>query len=176
MNLRRGGPKQEPSATSRAILRGIGGVLLVGMLLLGVVSYFNYEPPPGPVSVTALANQGEYALVLRTPPAPDGTADDILVAAPDDPAASSRVVRGPAGQAAASPIVTDTLAPEVWQPLDTLRANWCTSPPLFLGRLGDEPAYDVALRCGLSVRRVRVPADNLPPELVALREAVSAEP
>jgi hypothetical protein len=151
-------------------------VLLVGTLLFGVVSYFNYAPPAGPVSVTALANQGDYALIVRTPPAPDGTADDILVAAPDDPAAPGRVVRGPAGEAAAAPAVATTLAPEAWRSLNTLRANWCTASPLFLGRRGDEPTYDVALRCGLAVRRVRVPADSLPPELVALREAVSADP
>jgi hypothetical protein len=176
MKSHRGGIRPIQNPTSRAILRGIGLVLFVSTLVLGVVSYFNYEPPPGVVSVTVLANQGEYALVMRTPPAPDSAADDILIAAADDPAAPRRVVRGPAGQAAESPIVIDTLAPEVWQPLDTLRANWCTAPPLFLGLRGDEPAYDVALRCGLAVRRVKVPAERLPPELAALREAVPPMP
>jgi len=176
MNSRQRGPQPDRSLAPQTILRGIGVVLLVGMLLFGVVSYFNYAPPPGPVSVTVLANRGDYALVLRTPPAPDGTADDILVAAADDPAAPRRVVRGPAGQAAESPAAEATLTAEAWQPLDTLRANWCTASPLFLGARGDEPTYDVALRCGLSVRRVRVPAAQLPPELAALREAVPATP
>jgi hypothetical protein len=176
MNLRRKGPQPGRSLAPQTILRGIGMVLLIGTLLFGVVSYFNYAPPAGPVSVTALANQGDYALVLRTPPAPDGTADDILVAATDDPAAPRPVLRGPAGQAAAAPTVETTLTPAAWQPLDTLRTNWCTASPLFLGARGDEPTYDVALRCGLSVRRVRVPADSLPPELDALRGAVSPAP
>jgi hypothetical protein len=176
MKPRRSAPQPGRSLTAQAMLRGIGLVLLFGTLLLGVVSYFNYAPPEGPPSVTVLANQGDYALVLRTPPAPDGTADDMLVAAPDAPAAPSRVVRGPAGRAADSPIGTATLAPEVWQPLDTLRANWCTASPLFLGLRNDEPMYDVALRCGLAVRRVRVPADSLPPELDALRAAVPPAP
>jgi hypothetical protein len=156
------------SGTGRALLRGVGVVLFVGLLLLGVTSYFNYTPPPGVASVTTIANRSDmYALVLRLPPSGAGAQDDILLY--DD---SATVVRVPAGQSPAPDAAALQLTPEQWQDFETLRQVWCFSPPFFLGTTGSEPGYDVALRCDLTVRRVRVPAGELPPELALLLELV----
>jgi hypothetical protein len=153
------------SDAGRTLLRGVGVVLFVGLLLLGVVSYFNYTPPPGAASVTNIANRSDmYALVLRLPPE-SGTQDDILLYAD-----SATVVRVPAGQLPTLDAAALQLTPQQWQDFETLRQVWCFSPPFFLGTSGSEPGYDVALRCDLTVRRVRVPADELPPELALLLE------
>jgi hypothetical protein len=155
------------SDAGRVLLRGVGVVLFVVLLLLGVVSYFNYTPPPGVASVTSIANRSDaYALVLRLPPQ-SGAQDDILLYAD-----SAAVVRVPAGQSPAPGAAVLQLTPEQWQDFETLRQVWCFSPPFFLGTAEGKPGYDVALRCDLTVRRVRVPADELPPELVLLLEMV----
>jgi hypothetical protein len=164
------------SSTGRVLLRGVGVVLFVGLLLLGVVSYFNYTPPSGVASVTTIANRSDmYALVLRLPPE-SGEQDDILLytddATTETADMSRRVVRVPAGQSPAPGAAALQLAPEQWQDFETLRQVWCFSPPFFLGTAEGKPGYDVALRCDLTVRRVRVPADELPPELALLLEMV----
>jgi hypothetical protein len=168
------------SVTSTTLLRVAGAAFFVLLLLAGLVPYFNYTPAPGPASVTALANRGGALLVLRTPPGPQGQQDDIVVA--EDAAVDATidypraVWRGPAGQVApdgsgGGEVARAQLTPEQWQALDTMRTNWCTAPPLYFGMQPGEPVYDTAVGCGLSVRRVRVPVDELPPEI----EAVLAE-
>ncbi len=153
--------------TPRMLLRLVGFVLFGVTLIWGAAIYFSGVPASSNDSVTVIANQGRYALVLRTPPVPSEEQHDVLVAADSD---QPDVLRLPAGAPPehAEPVAAAQLGPQQWQSLDTLRANWCTGPPLYFSLQPDQPQYDVAVGCGLSVRRIKVPANDLPPELAQL--------
>lgn len=170
--------REARNPAARSLLRSIGMLFLGALLLMGVIGYFNYTPPPGPASVTAIANRQAPMLVLRLPPSSSGAIDDIIVYENDvsnAPAEVPRqVVRQPAAASGAgSTSVTQVQLGEAqWQRLDALRVTWCHAPPLFSRIESGEPVYDIAVRCGIPVRRVRLPREELPAALAALIEAV----
>jgi hypothetical protein len=169
--------KIRQSATAQQLLRIIGGLLFAVLVMLGVAAYVNRGPPSElPDVAERLYTADGYMLVVRTPPSQQGVRADILLAGQERASPLARqVVREPLGVdlTPGATIEAVQLTPEQWQPLETLRANWCTAPPFFTQLDDTMPAYEIAVRCDLTTRRLRLSASDLPPELHLLLDVTT---
>lgn len=158
-------------------LSHILGILLVtAFVVLTVLVFLPPADTDEPGSVLLMVGTGHRFMALRLPPAPSGSQEDIVVY--DESAALSTprmALRGPAGRDLFSSAarVRVQLSPQQWQPLDTLRTEWCYTRPLLEEPAAGEPFYEIGLACEFGQpKHYSIPLDELPAELQHLIEAV----
>lgn len=127
-------------------------------------------------SVDMIATRGSSILVLRLPQPSEGDPWEEIVVNDKNAQSPRKAYRFPV-------VATDLQRSDVqlplpqWQTINNLRERWCESAPSWAIE-DDEPVYEVGLRCGNPsgffppTKRVSVPLDQLPSELVELIETV----
>lgn len=130
-------------------------------------------------SVTQMVGNGYRIFAMKFPPSPSGRQDLIIVMDNEELLDSAReATRAPIGweptRSNMSEFTSVKLTEEQWHTLDGLREAWCDTNPSFSKVQEGEPFYDVGISCcgGMCDKRIKIPPDELPAELVMLLEAV----
>lgn len=139
-----------------------------------IIFYERSTVPP----VEKIVGNARDVLALRFPQPSTKWQEDIIINSYTKRARRYSEYRRNANEIPSTGIA---LTQEQWHMIESLRMSWCQTPPSFREVHENEPFYAVGLDCGVTRttftavsdrRRIIIPVDELPPELIQLIELV----
>jgi hypothetical protein len=148
----------------------IGFVIVAGIIMFTIGP--SLVPPPSSEVERLVGNAG-VVFAIRFPALP-GQREELIRAHLFSEFGTSdenvTLFRHPADREPGDEIIDVEISQEEWEPMHMLVRDWCYNPPTFQS-IEEAPFFDVGYYCA-GDKRVQIPVDELPPELVRLIETV----